>query len=358
VLTVIPCLNEEEYLARIVHKLLADKHEFPMRIVIADGGSCDRTQEIGKALARQYPGVLFVKNTKKLQAAAVNLAVARYSGDATFLLRVDGHVDYPNDFCSALIAEIASTGAASVVVPMNTVGITGFQKLVAAAQNSLLGNGGAADRIIGKGGKWVDHGHHALMRIDAFRAVGGYDETFSCNEDAELDTRLRNAGDKIWLTGKVAVTYYPRTAPWPLFCQYIGYGNGRARNILKHGALPKLRQLGPAAVLPSILLGSFAPLWPTAALPLTIWILFCNLYGIILGIRSASTGITGAGLAAMIMHLGWSFGFWKAMLQHRLRTFKRSAGPRGGPFARRDEPDPRLNCTRPDLPANPDAVRP
>ena len=32
------------------------------------------------------------------------------------------------------------------------------------------------------------------MRIAAFRGVGGYDESFSHNEDAELDYRLRQAG--------------------------------------------------------------------------------------------------------------------------------------------------------------------
>ena len=42
----------------------------------------------------------------------------------------------------------------------------------------------------GAEGHWADHGHHALMRISAFRAVGGYDESFSHNEDAELDYRL------------------------------------------------------------------------------------------------------------------------------------------------------------------------
>jgi succinoglycan biosynthesis protein ExoA len=319
VLTVIPCLNEEKYLTGIVNKLLADKHELPMRIVIVDGGSGDRTEEIGWALVSRYPYVLFLKNSKRLQSAAVNLAVAMYGDDAAFLLRIDGHADYPNDYCSGVIAEIVKTGAASVVVTMNAVGITGFQKLVAIAQNSLLGNGGAADRIVGKGGKWVDHGHHALMRMDAFRAVGGYDESFSCNEDAELDTRLRGSGGKIWLTDKVAVKYYPRAEPWSLFHQYIGYGYGRARNILKHGTLPKLRQLAPAAVLPGIFLALLASVWPIAVLPLGVWILFCNVYGIILGIRFANSSIIGAGLAAMIMHLGWSFGFWKAMLQTLVR---------------------------------------
>jgi succinoglycan biosynthesis protein ExoA len=320
-LAVIPCLNEEQYLAGLVEGLLAEARDLPMRIVIADGGSSDRTQEIGNALARQYPNVLFLNNPKKLQAAALNLAVAMHGDDAEFLIRIDAHADYPKNYCRTLVVEAEKTGAASVVAAMNTAGITGFQKSVAAAQNSLLGNGGSAHRIVGKNGKWVDHGHHALMRIDAFRAAGGYDESFSHNEDAELDTRLRKAGCKIWLTGKTVVTYYPRAAPWPLFRQYMRHANGRARNILKHRTLPKLRQLAPAAVLPATLLALLAPIWPLAILPLVGWILLCILYGIALGIRFHSLAVAGAGPTAMIMHLGWSLGFWKAML-HRLTSLE------------------------------------
>ena len=76
---------------------------------------------------------------------------------------------------------------------MRTKGTGLFQKATALAQNSRLGNGGSQHRE-GGAGRWTDHGHHALMRLDAFRAVGGYDETFSHNEDAELDYRLAAGG--------------------------------------------------------------------------------------------------------------------------------------------------------------------
>ena len=64
----------------------------------------------------------------------------------------------------------------SVVVSMLTSGSGAVQKAVAAAQNSKLGTGGSKHRHL-SAGEWVDHGHHALMRISAFTAVGGYDET-------------------------------------------------------------------------------------------------------------------------------------------------------------------------------------
>ena len=87
------------------------------------------------------------------------------------------------------------------------------------AQNSKLGNGGSKHREGGKG-HWTDHGHHALMRISAFASVGGYDETFSHNEDAEYDERVVSAGGRIYLakdalsTGAAVRAMYPELDAW------------------------------------------------------------------------------------------------------------------------------------------------
>src|SRR4029077_12194945 len=107
--------------------------------------------------------------------------------------------------------------------------------------------------------RWVDHGHHALMTLEAFNAVGGYDETFSHNEDAELDARLTQQGYRIFLTGEVPIVYYPRRNPAALFRQYRNVGRGRARNFLKHCRNAKPRHLVLAVVAPAIVLLLFAP---------------------------------------------------------------------------------------------------
>jgi succinoglycan biosynthesis protein ExoA len=327
VLAVIPCLNEEEHIERLVRQLASCS--LAIRIVVADGGSEDRTPQIGQELASQFPNVSFLQNPKRVQAAAVNLAVAVYGKNAEFLIRIDAHADYPDNYCQGLVDEAEKTGADSVVVGMNSVGKTAFQKAVAAAQNSLLGNGGAAHRTVGATGRWAEHGHHALMRVAAFHAVGGYDETFSHNEDAELDTRLRAAGFRIWQTGRTTLAYYPRSRPVALFRQYTRHGSGRARHILKHRARPRLRQMLPALVLPALLLALLAPFWWVASCPLIGWVAFCLGYGLTLGIRAKDLTLTAAGPAAMTMHMGWSVGFWKAILTEfgKSRALSRSPNP-------------------------------
>jgi succinoglycan biosynthesis protein ExoA len=223
-------------------------------------------------------------------------------------------LDYPPDFCATLLSEAEKSQAASVVVAMNTVGVTPFQRAVAAAQNSRLGNGGSPHRRGDGNGKWVDHGHHALMRVDAFRAVGGYDETFSHNEDAELDHRLSQAGHRIWLTAKTALTYYPRSSPAALFRQYMNFGEGRAKTIFKHATKLKMRQAIPVGIAPAVLLALLTPLTWLVAVPLLLWGGGCIAYGLWLSRRARDNAIALSGFAAMIMHFAWSLGFWKGAL--------------------------------------------
>ncbi|MDA8252971.1 MAG: glycosyltransferase family 2 protein [Rhodospirillales bacterium] len=313
-LVVIPCCNEEAFLEDLVIGLLSDEGAMPARIVIADGRSTDRSREIARRLAARDRRVVFLDNPRRIQAAAINLAVAVFGDAATFLVRVDAHACYPPRYFRTLLEEALRTGADSVVVSMSAAGTTWFQRVVAAVQNSRLGNGGSAHRRCGQPGAWVDHGHHALMRMAAFRAIGGYDESFSHNEDAELDTRLATAGFRIWLTGATAITYFPRNAPLPLFRQYARHGAGRARHILKHRTRPRLRQLAPAAVLPAAVLALLAPFSLAAAAPLVSWALVCLGYGVLLGLGARDMRLAAGGPAAMIMHAGWSFGFWRSVL--------------------------------------------
>ncbi|UYY57056.1 glycosyltransferase family 2 protein [Sphingomonas sp. S2-65] len=305
ILVVIPCLNEEAHLPSLLEQLLTDDGDF--LLVVADGGSDDRSRSIVKEVASRDARVVLMDNPGRLQSCGVNRAVQQHGNGRTFLVRIDAHCAYPAGYVRGLVATARQVEAVSVVVPMVTMGVTCFQKACAAAQNSVLGTGGSAHRHLGSG-RFVDHGHHALMRISAFRQVGGYDETMSHNEDAELDHRLSNLG-AIWLEPKHAITYFPRRAPLGLWKQYLGYGGGRARTLWLHRMRPRLRQMLPLAVPVSILLAPGALWWPVLALPLLGWLSLSLAAGIVIGARTRSPCEMLAGVAAMIMHLAWGCGF-------------------------------------------------
>lgn len=314
VLIVVPCLNEEANLPRLLDRLLADADGAD--IVIADGGSTDATRAIICNYQRDHPNLHLLDNPHRIQSAGVNLAVTTMGRGKSWLLRVDAHCDYPEGYMAGLIESAARREASSVVVPMITRGRHCFQRACAFAQNSLIGTGGSPHRHVGEG-RYVDHGHHALMRIDLFLAVGGYRENQSHNEDAELDLRLQAAGGRIWLEPKQAIIYHPRRTPLALLRQYFRYGDGRARTMRLHGARLKARQALPLFVPVALLLLLLAPLHPVFALPALGWAAVCLLYGLLIGIRARSGCAAGSGIAAMIMHLGWGSGYLWQQLKPR-----------------------------------------
>jgi succinoglycan biosynthesis protein ExoA len=314
VLVVVPSLNEVEHISRLIAGLLTDVGQIDVKIVVADGGSSDGTCEIIEGIMERDKRVVLLNNKMRI-APSINDAVAKFGDGAEFLIRIDAHAEYPHQFYAQLLEIQAKTGADSVVVSMHTIGRTCFQRAAAAAQNSFLGNGGSLHRKISTG-RWVDHGHHALMRIAAFRAVGGYDESFIGNEDAELDFRLRASGFRIYLAA-VSIMYHSRGSARALFRQYFNYGLGRAMNVLKHRQVPKIRQMLPLAVAPAICLLLLIPISLLFAVPALLWSTICICYGILLAMRTRDGCVAGAGAAAMTMHAGWSFGFFNTLMVGR-----------------------------------------
>jgi succinoglycan biosynthesis protein ExoA len=313
VLVIIPCLNEERHIESVVKNILDEQARLNLKLIVADGGSTDATKAIVSRIMAKSDRVMMMENPKRIQAAAINRAVSNYGTDARFLIRIDAHASYPTRYCESLVRTQARTLADSVVVSMRTEGKTCFQRAAAAAQNSILGNGGSSHRNE-SAGKWVEHGHHALMTIEAFRAVGGYDETFPHNEDAELDARLIKHGFRIFLTGDTYVTYFPRASAVALFRQYFNFGRGRARTFMKHRKGTKPRHLILTVVAPAICLAALAPFAPICAVPAAAWATSCLGYGLLLGVRSHDLCAAGSGGAAIAMQAGWSFGFFLGLL--------------------------------------------
>jgi succinoglycan biosynthesis protein ExoA len=294
----------------LLDQLCADQAAEQARIVVADGGSTDRSVELVRARAESDARIVLMPNPKRRQGAGVNLAVERYGEGVDTFIRIDAHSAYPPLFLSRLLEAQERTGASSVTVAMRAVANTGgcFQRATACAQNSLLGAGGSAHRKAGTR-RWVDHGHHALFTTRAFRAAGGYDETFAHNEDAELDARLGTNGDKILLAADILIDYFPRSAPGSLALQYFNYGRGRARTWIKHRTPLKPRQLGPILVAPSAIAALLWPIWNWVAIPFLAWFGVCIGYGAWLGVRARDSCAGLSGVAAAIMHASWSVGF-------------------------------------------------
>ncbi len=319
VLAIIPALNEELHIETCIRSLMAgDSRLASVRLIVADGGSQDGTVEIVNRLMQEFPNLRLVNNPKRLQSAAMNLAVAAHeTDDIRFVVRCDAHSIYPENFILRIAEALLSSHASSVVVPMDAVGKTCFEKANAWIVDTPLGSGGSSHRGGRKSG-YVDHGHHAGFDIWMYRKVGGYDETFSHNEDAEYDERVVAAGGRIFLDADIRIQYVPRGSMSSLARQYFNYGKGRARTVHKHGKSLKLRQALPIfALLANVAGVLLAPVfWPVLILPLSYFGLLAAASVAVAIWKKSACGLY-AGIASGIMHMSWAAGFLK---QTAIRT--------------------------------------
>ena len=318
IIVVVPTLNEEKHIETCLESLGYTSDALAGAVfVVSDGGSSDRTREIVRDLSSKAPNLWLIDNPGKLQSAGVNAAIAsEHSEGRDILVRCDAHAHYSPDYVIRLAETLLARQVASVVVAMHSVGTTCFGKAAAWSIETPFGSGGAAHRA-GRASGFIDHGHHAAFDIGFFRKIGGYDPTFSHNEDAEYDYRLVQAGGKIWLEADIQMTYFMRPDPRGLARQYVNYGAGRMRTLLKHGLRPKLRQFLPIllAVIVIVSVAGGLLLHPVFLLGLGgyLGLVFAVSLHVLWKKRSVCALWVGPALA--IMHLCWAYGasktFWK-----------------------------------------------
>lgn len=324
ILVVIPTLNEIRNIEGVVAALSADLPEDAVTtLVVADGGSTDGTAERVQVLAEGRPDLHLLHNPKRIQSAAVNLAASTFGREADILVRCDAHAVYPRGFIRELVAALDRSQADAVVVPMDSVGETCLQKATAWVSDSRVGSGGSAHRGGHRSG-FVDHGHHAAFRMASFQRAGGYDESFTHNEDAELDCRQRALGSRVWLDADIRLQYHPRGTFRALWRQYYAYGRGRSRTAQRHPGSMRLRQ----AAVPLHLVASVIALLLAWRLPLLLaWPIFylgaLGLTSVMLAVRHRSLcGLLG-GPSALVMHTAWGLGFlvgWATIRERPWRT--------------------------------------
>jgi succinoglycan biosynthesis protein ExoA len=310
ILIVVPTLNEVRGIEAVVDAL---RQGWPANLqgtlVVADGGSSDGTVELVQRMAASRPWLRLLANPQRIQSAAVNLAARTLGQNAQVLVRCDAHAVYPGDFVARLLQSLEQTGADAVVVPMDSVGEGCFQRAVAWVSDSRVGSGGSAHRG-GRRSGYVDHGHHAAFRMESFLRAGGYDESFTHNEDAELDCRQRKLGSRLYLDADIRLQYHPRATPGRLARQYFAYGRGRSRTVRRHPKSMRARQLAlPLNLVLLVVALALAPWWPVLLLWPAMYLGVLALSSVSIAWQKRSRCGLLAGLAAMIMHVAWAAGF-------------------------------------------------
>jgi len=247
---VMPVLNEELFIGRTLDQLYMQ--DYPMdrvEIVIADGGSEDRTREIVESYRNRFGSMKILDNPPRLPASGRNVGVR--NSTAPYILILDGHTWIPGkSFLTDMIETFKKTGARCLcrAQPLTPPDINEFERSVALCRASVLGHKPGSEIYSDAEGYVDPSSSGAMYHRDVFDEVGYFDESFDACEDVDFNFRVRRAGIKAFLSPKLKVHYYPRSSLPALFRQMRRYGKGRFRLSRKHSLFSPIQWIAALGV--------------------------------------------------------------------------------------------------------------
>lgn len=308
--------NEEYHLPQVLEDLARQtlpKEQF--EVIVVDGMSTDRTAEVAREFASQFPVFQLRENPRQLASAARNIGIVSAQGE--YIIFIDGHCQIASDSMLADMLELFRQTGADVLCrpqPLTAEPMTTFQRAVAIARASALGHGVDSTIYSDFEGEAAAASSGAAYRSQVFKKVGSFDERFDACEDVELNARADLSGLKAHMSPKLTVRYVARKGVAALWRQLFRYGVGRVRLLVKHPTTASPGTFVPPALAASVLLLIF---WWLLYTPVAIVLsVLVGLYLLVVLITSAALSIKhGLELFPKLLvifpaiHLALGFGF-------------------------------------------------
>lgn len=208
---IIPTLNEERFIERCIDSVIQQTYPFgQIDLMIVDGGSNDQTRQIVLNLSKSYPNIRLIHNPGKIQSIAFNIGVKESS--APYIVRLDAHALYDKQYIEHCInwlsinPELGNIGGRWIIQPSSD---KIFAQANAILNQSKFGIGGASFRVSSTPA-YVDTVPFGAFRRSVIDEVGGMREDLDRGEDNEYNSRIRQAGYKVFFDPDIVSTYYAR----------------------------------------------------------------------------------------------------------------------------------------------------
>jgi glycosyltransferase involved in cell wall biosynthesis len=315
---VVPCLNEEKYLADLFEALRRQVRP-PDEIVVVEGGSTDASVEVIRA-AERGAGPLPLRLVERPGGSIpenLNAGIASATGDV--IVRLDAHaIPSPNYIADALVhLQDPAVGVVGGVWNVAPAVASRVARAIARAVSHPLGAGDAIYRIGQhlKSPVTVDTVPFGCFRREVWRELGGFDERLHTNEDYDFNYRARQTGRCVFLDPKIRSTYFARPTLGALARQYFRYGWWKAQMLRKYPESLRWRQAVPAGfVAVAILLGVTglaAPMaWRALAALLVVHAVVVTATSSSLSLREGEwSGLPALVVAFLVVHVVWGTGF-------------------------------------------------
>jgi succinoglycan biosynthesis protein ExoA len=241
----ISTFNEASHLPRCLEEVLAQDYAGELRVILADGGSTDRTVEIAEEFAARDPRLtVLADGVRRNLPEALNVGLDECRGD--LVAKVDGHGWPERDFIRRAVEDFDAEPELGCVGgrPVQE-GETEFGRALALARGSRFGVGGS--EYAGTSTRaYVDTVQCGVYRRDVLEEVGRFDPEMNFGEDDELNWRIVKAGYRILLDSEIRFHYITRDDWGGAYRQYRNYGYARIGVERAHPGYIKAYHLAPA----------------------------------------------------------------------------------------------------------------
>ncbi len=314
---IIPCLNEEKYIAICLDSLLeSDYDKSKMEVLVVDGMSQDKTREIVQEYHEKYSFIHLLENVDSYTPVGMNLGINASKGEYIFIL--SAHAEYGHDYFIQLVENIEKLNADCVGGVLIT-DVKNKNKKSSSIKEVLMhkfGVGNASFRTGSKDIKAVDTVAFGCYRRSTFETYGLFDEKLIRNQDIELNKRIINGGGTIYLIPKVSCTYFARENFIALAKN--NYANG-FWNILTAYYTKTLSSLSLRHFIPLFfVLSLVVPIGISLVFPKILWIAVFSLVSylslvIIISFRLKNSSNTVGYLIVSFLTLHLSYGWGSLM---------------------------------------------
>jgi succinoglycan biosynthesis protein ExoA len=319
---VIPVYNEERYIEACLDSVF--EQDYPRdryEVIVADGGSTDRTRAIVEAAAAVHRNVRLLDNPGRTQASGLNLGIAASRGD--YIARQDGHAEWSPHHLRRSIELLVSSGADNVGGRADGVGSGATGRAIALAMRSPFGVGGARFRYSTEP-EDVATVFPGTFRRTAFERVGLFDEAYPPHEDYELNHRIRTTGGHVLFSPEIPTRYHVRESMADLARQYFRYGRAKVRvaraspGVIRayHLAAPALVAAAPVMMV----LAASRRGRRLAMAGVATYVVACVATGLRAGAGESAGVRLRIPMAFAVMHAAWGAGFWAGIAEAALRV--------------------------------------
>ena len=181
---IIPTLNEEKYLPRLLTTLTKQTYT-DFEVIIVDGHSEDKTTAKAKKFSVLLKNLRIITSNKRNLPYQRNLGAKNATG--TFFVFFDADVLLPPEFLEGIHYTIVSRKCSFVT----TWFVTDSKKSSDELLILFINLGIEVSKVIGKP---LAHGPNTTISKQAFLKVGGYKENLKMSEDHDFTMRVSKAG--------------------------------------------------------------------------------------------------------------------------------------------------------------------